>query len=144
MLTRRLPRVARPLARLTSSAAASNTPAPAHETPSKDAVVQQAPNYPATWSTNQRSRPQGRSGPRFEQTHMDLQPNPLSAMQMIAEEPIRIVHGRKAVCDGGASHPYAHCGTEPDRLILGGGPLGHPKIFINLVRVFRFALQPDN
>ncbi|KAI0732412.1 ubiquinone oxidoreductase 20 kd subunit [Fomitopsis betulina] len=114
MLTRRLPRVARPLARLTSSAAASNTPAPAHETPSKDAVVQQAPNYPATWSTNQRSRPQGRSGPRFEQTHMDLQPNPLSAMQMIAEEPIRIVHGRKAVCDGG------------------GGPLGHPKIFINL------------
>jgi len=45
---------------------------------------------------------------------MELQPNPLSAMQMIDEEPIRVVQGRKAVCDGG------------------GGPLGHPKIFINL------------
>jgi len=36
------------------------------------------------------------------------------AMEMIANEPIRLVHARKAVCDGG------------------GGPLGHPKIFINL------------
>jgi len=45
---------------------------------------------------------------------MDLQPQPLSAMEMINAEPIRMVHGRKAVCDGG------------------GGPLGHPKIFINL------------
>jgi NADH dehydrogenase (ubiquinone) Fe-S protein 6 len=32
---------------------------------------------------------------------MDLQPQPLSAMEMINAEPIRIVHGRKAVCDGG-------------------------------------------
>ncbi|KAI0068203.1 hypothetical protein BV25DRAFT_1818586, partial [Artomyces pyxidatus] len=45
---------------------------------------------------------------------MELQPNPLSAMEMIANEPVRLVHGRKAVCDGGI------------------GPLGHPKIFINL------------
>lgn len=45
---------------------------------------------------------------------MELQPNPLSAMELVANEPIRLVHGRKAVCDGG------------------GGPLGHPKIFINL------------
>ncbi|KIO08284.1 hypothetical protein M404DRAFT_997215 [Pisolithus tinctorius Marx 270] len=45
---------------------------------------------------------------------MDLQPNPLSAMELIASEPARIVQGRKAVCDGGR------------------GPLGHPKIFINL------------
>ena len=106
MLARRLPRVARPLARLASSAASSGTPVPAHEAPSKDAVIEQAPNYPTTWSTSQRPRPQGRSGPRFEQTNMDLQPNPLSAMQMIAEEPIRIVHGRKAVCDGGACNAY--------------------------------------
>jgi NADH dehydrogenase (ubiquinone) Fe-S protein 6 len=34
---------------------------------------------------------------------MDLQPQPLSAMEMINGEPIRIVHGRKAVCDGGES-----------------------------------------
>lgn len=32
---------------------------------------------------------------------MELQPLPLSAMEMIANEPIRVVHGRKAVCDGG-------------------------------------------
>lgn len=144
MLARRLPRVARPLARLTSSAASSTTPVPAHEAPSKDAVIQQAPNYPTTWSTSQRPRPQGRSGPRFEQTNMELQPNPLSAMQMIAEEPIRIVHGRKAVCDGGVYNAYP---TYPMSLTAaqsnpGGGPLGHPKIFINLVRTFSLAIKP--
>ncbi|TFK57073.1 hypothetical protein OE88DRAFT_1615704, partial [Heliocybe sulcata] len=74
----------------------------------------QAPNSVKPWSTSQRTRPQGHSGPRFEQTKMELQPNPLSAMAMINEEPVRIVSGRKAVCDGG------------------GGPLGHPRIFINL------------
>lgn len=42
-----------------------------------------------------------RSGPRFEQTFMELQPNPLSAMELVANEPIKVVHGRKAVCDGG-------------------------------------------
>lgn len=47
---------------------------------------------------------------------MDLQPNPLSAMQMIAEEPIRIVHGRKAVCDGGTSDAYTHFVTAADQL----------------------------
>jgi NADH dehydrogenase (ubiquinone) Fe-S protein 6 len=62
---------------------------------------QQSPNYPSTWSTSQRPRPGFGSGPRFEQTAMDLQPNPLSAMELIAKEPIRLVHGRKAVCDGG-------------------------------------------
>ncbi|KAK7694670.1 hypothetical protein QCA50_001858 [Cerrena zonata] len=76
--------------------------------------VQQAPNHPTTWSTNQRARPGPQSGARFEQTIMELQPQPLAAIEMIANEPIRVVHGRKAVCDGG------------------GGPLGHPKIFINL------------
>ena len=33
---------------------------------------------------------------------MELQPNPLSAMDLIANEPVRVIHGRKAVCDGGA------------------------------------------
>ncbi|KAI0031163.1 hypothetical protein K488DRAFT_79241 [Vararia minispora EC-137] len=77
-------------------------------------AVNQAPNFPTTWSTSQRPRPTPAESPRFEQTIMELQPAPLSAMQMIAEEPVRIVAGRKAVCDGG------------------NGPLGHPKIFINL------------
>ncbi|KAL4243466.1 Zinc finger CHCC-type domain-containing protein [Abortiporus biennis] len=111
MLSRQLlPRLARPLARLASSSSAS-VPAAKAEAP---AVAQQAPNYPTTWSSSQRPRPQAQSGPHFEQTIMELQPQPLSALEMISNEPIRLVHGRKAVCDGG------------------GGPLGHPKIFINL------------
>ncbi|KDR84984.1 hypothetical protein GALMADRAFT_306073 [Galerina marginata CBS 339.88] len=77
-------------------------------------TIQQAPNHLTTWSTSQRPRPGPGSSPIFEQTAMELQPNPLSAMALIAEEPIRLVHGRKATCDGG------------------GGPLGHPKIYINL------------
>ncbi|KAI0655099.1 ubiquinone oxidoreductase 20 kd subunit [Cubamyces menziesii] len=113
MLARRaLQGLARPLTRLSSTSTSSPVPAP--EAPSSSAVAPQAPNYPSTWSTSQRPRPQAHSGPRFEQTIMELQPNPLSAMEMINKEPIRVVHGRKAVCDGG------------------GGPLGHPKIFINL------------
>ncbi|KIY72829.1 hypothetical protein CYLTODRAFT_8633 [Cylindrobasidium torrendii FP15055 ss-10] len=78
------------------------------------ATASQAPNYAAPWSANQRPRPGPQSGPRFEQTEWATQPNPLSAMQLVDNEPIRIVHGRKAVCDGG------------------NGALGHPKVFINL------------
>jgi NADH dehydrogenase (ubiquinone) Fe-S protein 6 len=59
----------------------------------------QSPNYPTTWSTNQRTRPT--SGPRFEQTVLELQPAPLSAMELIANVPVIHVNGRKAVCDGG-------------------------------------------
>lgn len=61
----------------------------------------QAPNYPTTWSTNQQPRAAATTGARFEQTALELQPNPLSAMELIANEPVRLVHGRKAVCDGG-------------------------------------------
>jgi NADH dehydrogenase (ubiquinone) Fe-S protein 6 len=90
------------LIRLSSSS--SNTSAvPAEAKPIPAAVAPQAPNRATTWSTNQRARPAGQSGPRFEQTDMELQPNPLSAMELIANEPIRLVHGRKAVCDGGKS-----------------------------------------
>ncbi|KZT44381.1 hypothetical protein SISSUDRAFT_1038883 [Sistotremastrum suecicum HHB10207 ss-3] len=91
--------------RLSSSIAttqSSSTPAP------------QSPNLPSTWSTSQRPRPTANDGPRFEQTSVEYQPNALSAMELISREPIRLVDGRKAVCDGG------------------GGALGHPKIFINL------------
>ncbi|EJU02058.1 ubiquinone oxidoreductase 20 kd subunit [Dacryopinax primogenitus] len=78
------------------------------------AIIPQAPNYPSTWSADQNPRPAPTSGPRFEQVVYELQPNPPSAMALVAEDPIRLVNGRKAVCDGG------------------GGPLGHPKIYINL------------
>lgn len=54
------------------------------------------------------------SGPRFEQTLMEFQPSPPAAIDLIAQEPIRYVNARRASCDGG------------------GGPLGHPKIFINV------------
>lgn len=53
-------------------------------------------------------------GPRFEQTAQQFQPMPLSAMQLTAEQPIRLVTSRTATCDGG------------------GGALGHPRVFINL------------
>ena len=105
MLARRaLQGLARPLTPLTRRSS-TTAPVPAHEAPSTSAAAPQAPNFAQTWSTSQRPRPQAHSGPRFEQTIMELQPNPLSAMEMISKEPIRVVHGRKAVCDGGTSHP---------------------------------------
>lgn len=61
----------------------------------------QSPNYPQTWSTSQRPREDAYREARFEQTALNLQPQPYSAMDMIAQEPIRMVNGRKAVCDGG-------------------------------------------
>ena len=42
-------------------------------------------------------------GPRFEQTVFELQPQPLAAIELIAEEPIRLVPTRIAACDGGKS-----------------------------------------
>jgi NADH dehydrogenase (ubiquinone) Fe-S protein 6 len=100
MLSRRLVHRAsqlKVLNRFSSSSANSSTPVPA----SPSAITNQAPNYPTTWSTSQKPRPVAQSGPRFEQTLLELQPNPLSAMALIENEPIRVVHGRKAVCDGG-------------------------------------------
>ena len=79
---------------------------------------------------------------------MELQPNPLSAMEMIAKEPIRVVHGRKAVCDGGTLDFYSDYLTSNISYHIGAGPLGHPKIFINLVcrplsfRTFRLLKKP--
>lgn len=40
-------------------------------------------------------------GPRFEQTAEEFQPRPLAAIELIAEEPIRLVEDRVAACDGG-------------------------------------------
>jgi NADH dehydrogenase (ubiquinone) Fe-S protein 6 len=39
---------------------------------------------------------------------MELQPNPLSAMALINDVPVNMVHARRAVCDGGA-----YLGTHP-------------------------------
>ena len=98
--TRLVPRLSRPLRALSRSfASESSTPAVAN--PSAKTPAPQAPNAAARWSTNQRARPVAGENPRFEQTNMDLQPQPLSAMEMVNNEPIRLVDGRKAVCDGG-------------------------------------------
>ncbi|PWN42079.1 hypothetical protein IE81DRAFT_323905 [Ceraceosorus guamensis] len=75
---------------------------------------EQSPNYPATWSKSQNPRPKAMQGPRFEQIDFNLQPLPLSAMEMIHREPIRLTKKRVVACDGG------------------DGPLGHPQVFINL------------
>ena len=63
--------------------------------------VPQAPNKAELWSTNQNPRPALASNPRFEQIEYSLQPAPLSAMEMIANEPIIMSDARIAVCDGG-------------------------------------------
>lgn len=102
MLSRAILQLTRSFRRAASTVTPSNkgsatSPTPKHGSP----TTQQAPNYPTTWSTNQAPRPGPGTSPRFEQTNMELQPNPLSAMELIANEPVRIVHGRKAVCDGG-------------------------------------------
>ncbi|CED84818.1 NADH:ubiquinone oxidoreductase, NDUFS6/13 kDa subunit [Phaffia rhodozyma] len=77
-------------------------------------LVAQSPNYATTWSPSQLPRNLAFTGARFEQTLLEYQPKPESAMEMISQVPVIMVHGRKAVCDGG------------------GGALGHPKVYINL------------
>lgn len=55
------------------------------------------------WSPSQQPRSLAFTGPRFEQTYIEYQPKPLSAMELIAKVPVTMVPGRKAVCDGGPS-----------------------------------------
>ena len=112
----------------------------------------QSPNYATTWSASQNPRcdelydtdvtisdcdvtrrSNAMRGPRFEQTNMDFQPQPLSAMALIAEEPIRLMEKRIAECDGGAWAWNEKQATSDVSLArTGGGSLGHPKVFINL------------
>ncbi|GAA6002112.1 hypothetical protein JCM5350_002708 [Sporobolomyces pararoseus] len=87
-------------------------PAKPHTPPHVSEV--QAPNRTTVWSRSQAERTEAMKGPRFEQTSEMFQPRPLAAVELIKEEPIRLIEGRVAACDGG------------------GGPLGHPRVFINL------------
>ncbi|KAI8978413.1 zinc-finger domain-containing protein [Pilobolus umbonatus] len=77
-------------------------------------LASQAENRATTWSEHQRPKADAMRGPRFEQTDLSTQPNPMAAIELIAEEPVRFVDTRITSCDGG------------------GGILGHPKIYINL------------
>lgn len=87
-----------------SSAPEKSVPLPPVVEPSNPNFVQtvpQAPNMAARWSTSQNPRPAPGSNPRFEQVEYSLQPAPLSAMEMVANEPIIMSDARIAVCDGG-------------------------------------------
>ncbi|KAF2845159.1 NADH-ubiquinone oxidoreductase [Plenodomus tracheiphilus IPT5] len=75
---------------------------------------QQAPNYQGVWSRSQNPREVAMSGPRFEQSIIEDQPRPYAAIDLIHKQPVRWAHDKVVSCDGG------------------GGPLGHPRIFINL------------
>ncbi|PVU89073.1 hypothetical protein BB561_005562 [Smittium simulii] len=74
----------------------------------------QSLNRDTTWSESQKPRELAMSGPRFTQTNLKFQPQSMSAIELIAEQPIRLVNGRKAFCDGGM------------------GAMGHPKVYMNL------------
>ncbi|CAP96365.1 hypothetical protein E8E15_004991 [Penicillium rubens] len=73
----------------------------------------QAPNRATTWASSQQPREQAMVGPRFEQTIMETQPRPYAAIELIHRQPVRWTKSKIVSCDGG------------------GGPLGHPKVFIN-------------
>lgn len=74
----------------------------------------QSPNREIVWSASQQPRQDAWKGPRFEQTDFSLQPRPQAAIELIAQQPIRMETRRVVSCDGG------------------GGALGHPKVYINL------------
>ncbi|KAG9624687.1 NADH-ubiquinone oxidoreductase, partial [Aureobasidium melanogenum] len=76
--------------------------------------VMQAPNREGVWSRSQQAREKAMVGPRFEQMIMYDQPRPMAAIELIHKQPVRWVKERTVKCDGG------------------GGPLGHPRIFINV------------
>ncbi|EKV11019.1 NADH-ubiquinone oxidoreductase [Penicillium digitatum] len=73
----------------------------------------QAPNRATTWAASQLPREKAMVGPRFEQTIMESQPQPYAAIELIHRQPVRWTKSKVVSCDGG------------------GGPLGHPRVFIN-------------
>ncbi|KAH6849939.1 hypothetical protein B0I37DRAFT_352482 [Chaetomium sp. MPI-CAGE-AT-0009] len=76
-------------------------------------AVAQSPNRADVWSRTQQPRAAAMTGPRFEQTDFELQPRPYAAIELIHQQPVRWTHDRIVACDGG------------------GGPEGHPRVFIN-------------
>lgn len=79
--------------------------------------LQQSPNVPSTWSTSQNPKPHAYDNARFEQIDLTLQPNAPAAMGMSKLDPVRLVLGRRATCDGGESILLPAGGwTMPDRV----------------------------
>ncbi|WZH44858.1 zf-CHCC domain-containing protein [Fusarium acuminatum] len=91
----------------------TNETSPASVNENKPAEISQAPNRVGVWSRSQKPRAQAMTGPRFEQTDFDLQPQPKAAIEMIHKQPVTWTHERIVACNGG------------------GGPEGHPRVFIN-------------
>jgi uncharacterized Zn-finger protein len=83
----------------------------------EDGIIlkQQAPNFPGTWSHSQQQRATVQDGARFLGANLARQPRPLAAIDLIEKLPIVAVNSHVVSCDG-------------------GGVLGHPRIYINLVR----------
>ena len=77
-------------------------------------IVEQAPNRTDTWTKSQMRRGNALSGLRFEGVNLKAQPKPLAGMMLLSEVPIEMVDSRSVSCDG-------------------GGNLGHPRVYINLV-----------
>ncbi|KAI6246745.1 Lactobacillus shifted protein [Erysiphe necator] len=77
-------------------------------------LVPQAPNRVGVWSKSQNPRSKAMSGPRFEQTLIEIQPAPLAAIELSHKQVVNWSYERSVSCDGG------------------GGPLGHPRVFINI------------
>jgi NADH dehydrogenase (ubiquinone) Fe-S protein 6 len=101
------------------TARTESTPTPdAHAVRTPDGAVSadsslQAPNQAGVWAPSQKPRAQAMVGPRFEQTDFSLQPQPWAAIELVHKQPVRWTHDRVVACDGG------------------GGPEGHPRVFIN-------------
>ncbi|POS87755.1 hypothetical protein EPUL_001068, partial [Erysiphe pulchra] len=80
----------------------------------ENSIVPQAPNRINVWSRSQNPRSKAMSGPRFEQTLFEFQPAPQAAIELSHKQVVKWSHERTVSCDGG------------------GGPLGHPRVFINI------------
>ncbi|OZJ02759.1 hypothetical protein BZG36_03358 [Bifiguratus adelaidae] len=90
---------------------------------SPERKLAQSVNQDKPWSKSQRPKDMAMVGPRFEQTQLELQPNSLAAIELIAQEPIRYSKDKIVSCNGG------------------GGALGHPKVYINLDKPGSHACQ---
>ncbi len=80
----------------------------------RDFVTPQSSNRVQTWSKSQLPKEDIFKGPKFTQIDLAAQPNPLAAIDLIEKDPVRVGPNRNVNCSG-------------------DGPLGHPKVFINLV-----------
>lgn len=108
------------------SSSSSSSPTKVPKTTTKETAtvnLPQASNRETTWSAKQMPRSTGMTGPRFETVDRAKQPAPAAAIELIAQQPVIKTEQRIVACDGG------------------NGPLGHPKIYINLVSNYNGVLD---